>query len=101
MEESHPLRGSTIAFETRYDVRTQVLSSCPADKLPAICGNATLAMLVSSTSMNVASVTANAMTHGLTAGRQSSAESMGIAAAFILESRLWVPRTSPDGEHVL
>src|SRR2546427_7987378 len=57
-----------MAFETRYDVSTHVLSSCPAERLPAICGNATLAMLVSSTSMNVASVTAMAMIQGLTAG---------------------------------
>jgi hypothetical protein len=48
-----------------------------------MCGNATLAMLVSSTSMNVANVTASAMIHGLTAGRHSSAEFMGIAAALI------------------
>ena len=60
-----------------------MLSSCPAERLPAMCGNATLAMLVSSTSMNVANVTASAMIHGLTAGRHSSAEFMGIAAALI------------------
>ena len=35
-----------------------------------MCGSATLAMLVSSTSMNVASVTVSAMIQGLTAGRQ-------------------------------
>ena len=33
-----------------------------------MCGSETLAMLVSSTSMNVASVTVSAMIHGLTAG---------------------------------
>ena len=43
-----------------------------APRLPAMCGSATLAMEVSSTSMNVASVTASAITHGLTAGRQAS-----------------------------
>ena len=36
-------------------------------------GKATLAMLVSSTSMNVANVTVSAMIHGLTAGRHASA----------------------------
>jgi len=72
MEESQPLRGRTIAFETRYDVSTQVLSSWPAERLPAMCGRATLAMEVSSTSMNVASVTVTAMIHGLTAGRHSA-----------------------------
>src|SRR5713101_6447418 len=53
------------ALDIRYDVSTQVLSSCPTDRLPAMCGSDTLAMLVSSTSMNVASVTVRATTHGL------------------------------------
>ena len=34
-----------------------------------MCGSATLAMLVSSTSMKVASMTVSAMIQGLTAGR--------------------------------
>src|SRR5579872_307016 len=38
------------------------------ERLPAICGRATLATLVSSTSMNVASITVPAITHGLTSG---------------------------------
>ena len=37
-----------------------------------MCGSETLAMLVSSTSMNVASVTVNAMSQGLCRGRHSS-----------------------------
>ena len=56
-EENQPLIGSTMALETRYEVRIQVLSSTPAERPPAMCGSETLAMLVSSTSMNVASVT--------------------------------------------
>jgi len=40
-------------------------SSAPADKLPEMCGSATLAMEVSKTSMNVASVTVTAITQGL------------------------------------
>src|SRR5260370_17878285 len=75
-----------MAFDTRYDVSTHVLSSCPAERLPAICGSATLAMLVSSTSMNVASVTVRAMIQGLTAGRHSAAPFMVIAAEPILIS---------------
>src|SRR5213594_317412 len=55
-----------MAFETRYEVSTHVDSSCPADKFPAMCGSATFAMDVSSTSMNVASVTVMALTQGLT-----------------------------------
>src|ERR1700693_2351644 len=54
-----------MAFDTRYDVSTQVDSSEPADKPPAMCGNATLAIDVSRTSMKVASVTVTAITQGL------------------------------------
>src|ERR1019366_3839587 len=86
MEESQPLSGSTMAFETRYDVNTQVLSSSPAERLPAIWGSATLAMLVSSTSMNVASVTVRAIIHGFTAGRHSAASFMVMDAAPIIFS---------------
>src|SRR5206468_553165 len=49
-------------------VSTQVLSCCVADRSPAMCGSDTLATLVSSTSMKVASVTVSAMTHGLNSG---------------------------------
>src|SRR5882762_8521906 len=86
MEEIQPLRGRTMAFETRYEVSTQVLSSVPAERLPAMCGSETLAMLVSSTSMNVASVTATAMIQGLTGDRHSAASFMVMAAAPILIS---------------
>src|ERR1035438_7329482 len=57
-----------MAFATRYEVSTQVASSTVAERLPAMCGSATLATLVSSTSMNVASITVIAMIHGLMAG---------------------------------
>src|ERR1039457_1421214 len=55
-----------MAFETRYEVSTQVASSTVEERLPAMCGKATLATLVSRTSMNVASITVRAMIHGLT-----------------------------------
>ena len=61
-----------MAFETRYDVSTQVLSSLLAPTLPAMCGKATLAMLVSSTSMNAAMATTIATSHGLNFGVQVS-----------------------------
>src|ERR1700754_1834143 len=54
-----------MALATRYAVNTHVDSSTLADRLPAMCGSATLATLVSSTSMNVASITVPAITHGL------------------------------------
>src|SRR5215469_1427169 len=62
---NHPLIGRTTAFETRYDVSTQVLWSLLAPRLPAIYGSATLAMLVSSTSMKAAIETTAAMSQGL------------------------------------
>src|SRR5271170_2613427 len=71
--DSHPVSGSTMALEIRYDVRTQVLSSTVAERLPAMCGSETLAMLVSSTSMNVASITVAAISQGLTLGVQGTA----------------------------
>src|SRR5579871_4170521 len=98
IEDSHPLRGRTIALETRYEVRTQVLSSCPALRLPAMCGSATFAMEVSRTSMKVASVTARAMIHGLTAGRQTSAGCSNVRApALISECKPWESPTFRDG----
>src|SRR5260370_39348731 len=60
--------GSTMAFETRYAVRTHVASSVVADRLPAMCGSATFATEVSSTSINVASMTVDAITQGLIPG---------------------------------
>src|ERR1700739_4292436 len=65
---NQPLIGNTIAFETRYDVRIQVLSSLLAPRLPAMYGSATLAMLVSSTSMNAAIATTTAINHGFALG---------------------------------
>src|SRR6266567_2595998 len=54
-----------IRQQQRNDSHRHVDSSAPADKFPAICGSATFAMDVSSTSMNVASVTVTAITQGL------------------------------------
>src|ERR1700722_8071384 len=85
--------GRMIAFATRYAVSTHVASSCVAPKPPAMCGRATLAIDVSSTSMNVAKVTVMAMIHGLTAGRQTSAFCKGTAAELIDESKPLYPPT--------
>src|SRR3954467_9105399 len=63
---SQPVIGRMIALATRYDVTVHVASSIVADRLPAIWGSDTLTTLVSSTSMNVASITEIAMIHGLT-----------------------------------
>src|ERR1700730_2303550 len=69
-DTSHPLAGKMIAFETKYEVRTHVLSSLLAPIFPAMCGRATLAMLVSRTSMNAPSDTTKAISHGFTLGVQ-------------------------------
>src|SRR5262249_32375849 len=66
--ENQPLSGNTIAFATRYAVRTHVVSSTLDERLPAMLGNATLATLVSRTSMKVASIAVAAMTQGLITG---------------------------------
>src|SRR6516225_10388816 len=69
---SHPLIGRTTAFAARYDVSTQVLWLLLAARPPAIYGNATLAMLVSSTSINAAMETTTATSHGLNLGTHGS-----------------------------
>jgi len=70
-EVSHPVMGKTIALDTRYDVRTHVLWSWLAPRLPAMCGSATFAILVSRTSMNAAIATTTAISQGLYRGFQS------------------------------
>src|SRR5580765_2161332 len=62
---SHPVIGRMIALATRYEVTVHVASSMLAERLPAIFRSDTLTTLVSSTSMNVASITETAMIHGL------------------------------------
>src|SRR5271155_5116071 len=80
MLATHPPIGSTTAFDTRYAVSTHVLSSWLAPRLPAMCGNATLAIEVSSTSINDAIATTAATTQGLVFGRHlSSAINLGSA----------------------
>src|SRR4029450_8378343 len=49
-------------------VSTQVDSSIVAERLPAMCGSDTLTTVVSSTSMNVANMTAIGTIHGLRVG---------------------------------
>src|SRR6185503_468927 len=69
---NQPVIGSTMALDTRYDVKIQVLSSLLAPRLPAMWGRATFAMLVSRTSMKAAMATRTATSHGLTLGLQVS-----------------------------
>src|SRR5882757_4927311 len=83
---SQPEIVNTMPLATRYDVSAQVASSLLDDRLPAICGSATFTMVVSSTSMNAASVTATAMSHGLWRGFQAAAASGVAASALIAQS---------------
>ena len=60
---------------------TQVLWSLLAPRLPAMYGSATLAMLVSSTSMNAASATTTAISQGLKLGRHTAGGGKGGTSA--------------------
>ncbi len=70
-EANQPAIGRMMAFDTRYDVTTHVPSSYVAPMLPAMCGMDTLTTVVSSTSMNVASMTAMVTIQGFTGLRLS------------------------------
>ncbi len=89
-----------MALATKYAVSTHVASSGVDARLPAICGRATLATLVSSTSMKVASITTKAITHGLMAGFSGAATSKTcgciyfviiVASTFIPGRRILLP----------
>ena len=64
---------------------TQVLSSELAPSVPAICGNATLAIEESSTSMKVARVTVMATTQGLMSGRPVAEPGFVISVASAMD----------------
>src|SRR5664279_4683733 len=75
---SHPAMGSTMAFETRYEVTTHVPSSTVAPRFPAKWGMETLTTVVSRISMNVASITAMVTIQGFTgAGAELDMGSQG------------------------
>jgi hypothetical protein len=59
----------------------QVDSSMLADRLPAMCGSDTFTIVVSSTTMNVPSMTAIETIHGLGAARVSVSVSVPASAA--------------------
>ncbi len=54
--DTQPVNGVAMAEATIYDVSTQVISSCVAFRLEAMWGRATLAMVVSSTCITVATM---------------------------------------------
>ena len=68
---------------------THVASSLVADRLPAICGSATLAMEVSITSMNVASITEMAISHGLITGSSPGISSQSDAEVTDKVAQTW------------
>src|SRR5208282_4572365 len=53
---SQPVSGVMIAAATMYDVTTQAIWSCEHEKLPCMCGSATLAIVVSTPCIKVASI---------------------------------------------
>ena len=53
---SQPVSGVAMAAATMKEVSTQVIWSCEADRLPCMCGRATLAIVPSSAWMMVASM---------------------------------------------
>src|SRR3954454_1473219 len=63
--DSHPVMGRMMAFETRYDVSTQVASSTLAERFLAICGRDTLTTVELCTSMKVPNMTAIVMIQGV------------------------------------
>ncbi len=54
---SQPASGVAMPAATMYEVSTQVIWSSDADRLPCMCGRATLAMVPSIAWMMVASIT--------------------------------------------
>ena len=60
---SQPLAGMMTALAARYEVITHDISSMLAEKLPCMCGSATLVMLVSSTCITVTIITEKVMAH--------------------------------------
>ena len=77
-----------MALDTRYEVSTQVLSSLLAPRFPAMCGSATLAMLVSRTSMNAAMATTTAISQGLNFGFQGPGAVAGAGGALSVTSAI-------------
>lgn len=53
---SQPTRGVIKAWATMNDVNTQVIWSRPADRPPCMCGNATLAIVLSIVNIDAASM---------------------------------------------
>src|ERR1035441_10473962 len=87
--------GRMMALATRYEVSTQVASSTLAERLPAICGRETLTTVVSSTSMNVANMTAVATIQGLTCGCGSAGD--GIQSLVSMMPQML--RSAPERQH--
>ena len=77
---SHAVSGVAMAAATMYDVRTHVTVSAAAPRLACMCGSATLAMVESSTVMNVASMTTQVIRIGLTGLAAAGAPARGRAA---------------------
>src|SRR3954465_14362863 len=60
---SQPVIGVATAVATRFNVMTQEISSCVADRLPRICGRATLASVIVMPNSNVEVCTVSRTIH--------------------------------------
>ena len=60
---SQPVAGRITPFAARNDVRTHVISSSEAERVPCMCGRATLVTLVSRTCIDATSMTAVVTSH--------------------------------------
>ena len=70
-----------------------MLSSTLAERLPAMCGSDTLATLVSRTSMNVASITVAAISHGFISA-------VGPAYSAVVAISYWVRSSAKEWQNL-
>ena len=91
---SQPVSGVMIAAATMYDVTTQAIWSCEHEKLPWMCGSATLAIVVSTPCMIVAQVIDAVIATRLTRG--PGASSPNGAADSTAVPALRIPATVDD-----
>src|SRR5215472_15562668 len=78
---SQPVSGVMIAAATMYDVTTQAIWSCEHEKLPWMCGSATLAIVVSPPCMMVAQVIDAVIATRLTRGPDASSPNGAVSLA--------------------
>ena len=84
---SQPESGVMIAAATMYEVSTHDIWSCVAERLPCMCGSATLAIVLSSACMIEASITDSVIRPRCGTSRAMPGI---VAAAALIDSRLQI-----------